>query len=331
MRKKTMLKTIAFVILCVLTAFFADAQTTGRGVRGNTGRGGFSGFGGMGRGFGRGQRTPPGPPAPVPPEVAIPRPTSEEVAKINEALQDFVKNNTSANKDLLKKYASLISIQVPRDNPCIRPTAARGGRHERFVQEANEGNFDIIFYGDSITDLLGADNDGQGNPGGKPIVDKYLNDVNFVNFGISGDTTQGVLWRLQNGEGQGHKAKAVMLMIGTNNMNAQTSAAEVAEGIGAIVLELRKDFPDAKILLLAIFPRGASPNDANRRKVDECNKIIAKLDDGKHVFFTNINDKFLDDKGGLIGFRTSDHLHPVTEGFDIWISSVAPILKSWVK
>jgi lysophospholipase L1-like esterase len=333
MRKKTILKLIVCILLCAVIVYVADAQQTaaGRGNNsgGNTGRGGFTG---MGRGgFGRGQSSPPGPPAPVPPEVAIPRPTSEEVAKINAALQDFVNNNTSANKDLLKKYASLIKIQIPRDNPCIRPTAARGGRHERFVQEANEGDFDVIFYGDSITDLLGADDDGRGNPGGKSIVEKYLSDVKYVNFGISGDTTQGVLWRLQNGEGQGHKPKAVMLMIGTNNMNAQTSAAEVAEGIGAIVLELRKDFPDAKIMLLAIFPRGASPNDANRRKVEECNKIIAKLDDGKRVFFTNINDKFLTPEGRLIGFRTTDNLHPVTEGFDIWISSIAPTLKSWVK
>jgi lysophospholipase L1-like esterase len=84
-------------------------------------------------------------------------------------------------------------------------------------------------------------------------------------------------------------------------------------------------------MLLAIFPRGTSPSDANRRKVDEANKIIAKLDDQKHVFFTNINDKFLNDKGGLIGFRTSDNLHPVSQGFEIWLSSVAPTLKGWLK
>jgi len=123
-----------------------------------------------------------------------------------------------------------------------------------------------------------------------------------------------------------------MVMIGTNNTTDQSrpSGAEIAEGIGAIVLELRNDFPDAKIMLLAIFPRGTGPNDSNRRKCEEANKIIARLDDQKHVFFTNINSKFLDDKGGLIGFRTTDHLHPVTEGFDIWAAAVAPTLKGWI-
>ena len=77
--------------------------------------------------------------------------------------------------------------------------------------------------------------------------------IRTANFAIAGDTTQGVLWGLQNGEGQGFQPKAIMLMIGTNNTGANT-APEIAEGIGAVVLEMRHDFPDAKILLLAIFP-----------------------------------------------------------------------------
>ena len=287
------------------------------------------GPGGGGRGgFGRGQQAPPGPPAPVPPEVAIPRPTTEELAKINADLKNFV--GKSPDKALKKKYESLITVQMPRDNPCIRPTGnPQNPRHQAFLNIATNGDFDILFLGDSITDLINVDNDGQGNPGGKGPFNKYFDGVKIANFGISGDSTQGVLWRLQNGEGKGHKPKAVMLMIGTNNTGG-ASGTEIAEGIGAIVLELRNDFPDAKIMLLAIFPRGSGPGDSNRRKCEEANKIIAKLDDGKHVFFTNINSKFLDDKGGLIGFRTSDHLHPTDVGFDIWAAAVAPTLKGWI-
>ena len=93
---------------------------------------------------------------------------------------------------------------------------------------------------------------------------------------------------------------------------------------------MRKDFPDAKILLLAIFPRGAGPTDANRLKNDEANKIIAKLHDGQHVFFKSINDKFLDAQGRLIGFR-NDNLHPNAEGYEIWANAVGDTLKSWVR
>ena len=157
---------------------------------------------------------------------------------------------------------------------------------------------------------------------------KHFGDVKIANFAVSGDTTQGVLWGLQNGEGQGHKPKAVMLMIGTNN--GSNSAAEVAEGVGAIVWELRHDFPDAKILLLAIFPRGASTTDGTRVKNDETNKIIAKLDDQKHVFYKSINDKFLNPQGGLIGFR-GDNLHPDASGYEIWATAVEDTLKGWIK
>lgn len=288
------------------------------------------GRGGFGRGgFGRGQFIPPGPPAPVPPEVAMPRPTLEEINSINADLKIFIES--SPDKELLKKYESLLMVQVPRDNPCIRPTAGGGliTRHQGFMNLATNSEFDILFLGDSITDLWNVEADPQGNPGGKRVFSKYFGDVKVANFGISGDTTQGVLWRLQNGESKGHKPKAVMLMLGTNNTGG-SSGAEIAEGLGAIVLQLRNDFPDAKILLLAIFPRGANASDSNRRKCEDANKIIARLHDGKHVFFTDINSKFLKPDGSLIGFRPTDNLHPVEEGYEIWASAVAPTLKSWI-
>jgi beta-glucosidase len=327
MNKRVLLKLIVCALLCASAVRDGSSQTNAPAPNaappgGGAGRGGARGF------FGRGQQVTE-PPAPVPPEVAIARPTADEVAKMNADLQEFIKK--SRDKKLLEKYASLLTVQVPRDNPCIRPAAGvRAMRHQRFVDSANTNDFDILFLGDSITDLWNVENDGQGNPGGKRVFNKYFGDLKVANFGVSGDTTQGVLWGLQNGEGQGHKPKAVMLMIGTNNTGG-SSGPEIAEGIGADVLELRKDFPDARIMLLAIFPRGAGPSDSNRRKCEEANKIIAKLDDQKHVFFTDINSKFLDEKGGLIGFRPNDHLHPVEEGYEIWASSVAPTLKSWIQ
>ena len=287
------------------------------------GRGGFGGFGGMG--FGRGPSAPVGPPAPVPAEVAILRPTTEEVETMNAELKRFIETNTSASKDLLKKYASLLTVQVPRANSAIAPTQTfvrTTERHNGFVETAQNGDFDILFEGDSITDFW--------QNTGAEVQKTYFGDVKVANFAVGGDTTQGVLWGLQNGEGQGHEPKAVMLMIGTNNAFQGNTGPEIAEGVGAIVLELRKDFPDAKIMLLAIFPRGDNANDANRIKNEEANKIIARLHDGEHVFFTNINDKFLNPDGSVIGFG-ADNLHPNAEGYEIWAKAVAPTLKNWIK
>ena len=243
-------------------------------------------------------------------------------------MKRFVDTNTSADSALLKKYADLINVPAPRPNTAIAPvqTQVRSTeRHNGFVETAKTGDFDILFAGDSITDWWQ-----QAAPnGGTDVQKKYFGDVKVANFAVAGDTTQGVLWGLQNGEGQGRKPKAVMLMIGTNNTGGNTGP-EIAEGVGAVVLELRKDFPDAKIMLLAIFARGAGPTDANRMKNEEASKIIAKLDDGKHVFFRNLNDRFLNAQGQLIGFR-GDNLHPTAEGYEIWANAVADTLKGWTK
>jgi lysophospholipase L1-like esterase len=148
--------------------------------------------------------------------------------------------------------------------------------------------------------------------------------MKVANFAVAGDTTQGVLWGLKNGEGQGFQPKAIMLMIGTNNLGGYTpnTPEEIAEGIGAIVLENRKDFPDAKILLLAVFPRGL-PDDPSRPKIAQINKIISRLDDHQHVFYMDIGSKFLDDKGAFLpNAFLGDNLHPREIGYDIWGSAV---------
>ena len=255
-----------------------------------------------------------GPSAPVPPEVAIPRPTPEELTQVNDAITKWIDSNKSPNKAVLQKFEPLMMLQPPHLNVAATYTQTQqrmGPRHLGFVETASKGNIDLLFHGDSITDWWV-----QGDAN-KAMFDKYFGDIKTANFAIAGDTTQGVLWGLKNGEGQGFQPKAIMLMIGTNNTGVST-APETAEGVGADVLEMRKDFPNAKILLLAIFPRSI-PGDPVRDKIAEINKIISKLDDQRNVFFLDIGSKFLDDRGFFLpdSFR-GDNLHPQAKGYDIW-------------
>jgi (4-O-methyl)-D-glucuronate---lignin esterase len=259
-----------------------------------------------------------GPPAPVPPEVAIPRPTAAEVSQVNAEFERFIDTNKSEAAPLLKKYESLMRLREQRLNVAATYTQTlqrRLPRHEGFVQRAQQGGIDLLLDGDSITDWWVQNADSQA------MFDKYFGSMRTANFAIAGDTTQGVLWGLHNGEGQGFQPKAIMLMIGTNNAGS-SSAAEIAEGVGAIILEMRHDFPDAKILLLAIFPRSV-PGDPVRDRIAEVNQIIARLDDQKHVFFMDIGSKFLDDTGHFLPdtFRP-DLLHPLAKGYDIWGAAV---------
>ena len=264
-------------------------------------------------------------PAPVPAQVAILRPSPAEVEQAQQSLKKFMATADPATKALASKYPDLIVVQPPRANSAIIPSLAPGFRnkHNANVEIAKQGDMEVLFMGDSITDFW---RNANGAFAGKPVFDKYYGEMKVANFGISGDTTQGVLYRLQNGEGQGFKPKAIMLMIGTNN-TGRNSAPEIAEGIGAVVLEMRKDFPDAKILLLGIFPRSRA-DDPVRATIAEINQRIAKLDDGKHVFYLDIGAKFLDDQGNIPRDIMSDALHPSAKGYEIWAEAVkAPLAK----
>src|SRR6266550_6433219 len=160
-------------------------------------------------------------------------------------------------------------IPIPRDANWMK-------RHESFNERVKQGNVDLIFIGDSIT---------QGWEGaGRKVWEEYYAKRNAVNLGIGGDRTQHVLWRLDHGNIDGINPKLAVLMIGTNNSGANTSQ-QIADGIKAIVEKLRAKLPNTKVLILAIFPR-ADNFDAGKNKVNEgANEIVKKLADNKMVYY----------------------------------------------
>jgi lysophospholipase L1-like esterase len=199
--------------------------------------------------------------------------------------------------------------------------------HGRFVAIAKEGKAQLLFLGDSITaGWAGA---------GKDVWAKSFSQWTPANFGIGGDRTQHVLWRIENGELETIKPKAAVLMIGTNNTGNDT-AENIAKGVTKIVETIRKKQPDTKILLLAVFPRGekpASPEKANpgRDKIKQINAIIAKLDDKKHVHFLDIGDKFMQPDGTITKEIMPDFLHLSPAGYQIWADAITPKLAELMK
>lgn len=263
-------------------------------------------------------------PADVPPAVALARPSAAEVEAAQRSFARFLE---SADGATLKKYPDLIAFRPPQPNSAIVPSLAAGfvTKHQANLEVAKQGDANVLFMGDSITDFW---RNADGNYAGKPVLDKYFGQWKVANFGIAGDTTQGVLYRLKNGEGKGFSPRAVMLMIGTNN-TGRNSAAEIAEGIGAVVLELQRDFPSAKILLLGVFPRGRAA-DPVRATIAEINKTIAKLHDGSRVHYLDIGKAFLDVDGNIPTDVMSDGLHPTTKGYEIWAKAVSEPLSALV-
>jgi lysophospholipase L1-like esterase len=178
----------------------------------------------------------------------------------------------------------------------------------------------LVFIGDSITH--GWENDG------KAIWERLYAPHNALNLGYGGDRTENVLWRLQHGEVDGIDPKVAVLMFGTNNTGHRLEEpALTVAGIARDIDELKKRLPRTRILLLAVFPREEKADGALRKINDEINRMLARLADGKQVFFLNINHAFLQPDGTLSKDIMPDLLHPNARGYQLWADAMQPELE----
>lgn len=224
-------------------------------------------------------------------------------------------------------------------NLAIDPKPREGGwmkRHESFNEISKKGEAQLVFLGDSIT---------QGwEKNGKEVWDKTWAPLKAANFGIGGDRTEHVIWRLQNGNFDGIKPKLVVLMIGTNNTGHQgrpaaehggavyaSSAEQTAEGVKMILDILGKKLPETKVLLLGIFPRGATKDDAMRKQNVATNNIISGFADGKRVFYMDIGNTFLQPDGVLSKDIMPDLLHLNARGYQMWADAIEGKVKELMK
>lgn len=231
--------------------------------------------------------------------------------------------------------AEQVTRIAPTASYATEPMPREGGwvkRHEGFVEIAKKGGIDILFLGDSITDNWRKPEQGLS------VWEKNYAPLHAANFGISGDRTQHVLWRMQNDELIGYKPRVVVLMIGTNNtglerdkLTPRNSTEEVVEGVTAIVKGLTTQWPETKILFLAIFPRAEKPDDPARLQVNAVNQALARLHDGKQIFFLDIGPKFLAADGTLPKEIMPDFLHPSTKGYEIWAEAIKEPLAKLLK
>lgn len=204
----------------------------------------------------------------------------------------------------------------------ITPDANKKGlkeRHAEFLYRKGEGEIGLLFLGDSITDFWP-----------RMGENSWLKFAAYhpADFGVGGDRTEHLLWRITNGELDGINPKVVVIMIGTNNIGelGDETPEWAAAGIRKIVETVHQKLPNAKILLLAVFPRGVSPQDPKRLKVNEINKLIAGLDDGNRTRYLDINKVFLTPDGTLTREIMPDALHPSPKGYDLWYDAMHPLL-----
>lgn len=210
-------------------------------------------------------------------------------------------------------FGNTASEPVPKDADWIK-------RHEGFVAEAARGNIDVLFLGDSITDMWRRE--------GRAIWEAHFAALHAGNFGIDGDRTQHLLWRIQHGTLDGLSPKVVVLLIGTNNTGMEKQApvprnttTEAIEGIKAVLGAIRAKLPNARILLLGILPRG-EPDSPYRSQIGVINAALRDQADDQAIRFLDISSVFLCPDGSISRQIMPDLLHPNEAGYAIWAAAL---------
>ena len=201
---------------------------------------------------------------------------------------------------------------------CTKPdhrdyTPGWTARHQSYNAIAAKGDVELVFLGDSITQGWERE--------GAETWKTYYGGRKAVNFGIDGDQTQHVLWRIDHGNFDGIKPKLIVIMLGTNNAGHNTPG-EVAEAMGLIVKRLREKLPGTRLLLLGIFPRGFKADDPLRAANAKANAEFSKLADGKWVHYLDIGQEFLEKDGTISPEIMPDGVHPTARGYEIWAKAI---------
>jgi lysophospholipase L1-like esterase len=225
-------------------------------------------------------------------------------------------------------WAVLAGSAGAADDPQLKPVSRKDNpvwmtRHAALLERAKKGA-DVVFLGDALTQ-------GWEGPDGAAAWKTHFEPLKAANFGAGGDRTEHVLWRVTEGrELQGLKPRVIVLEVGGSNL-ASNSADEIVDGITALVRELGRQKPEAKVLLLGLLPRGVRANDKFRDKIKEINKGLAGLADGKKVRYLDAGAKFLDKGGDLVEEAMPDGLHPSAKGYALWAEAIKEPLAEMLK
>jgi beta-glucosidase len=228
--------------------------------------------------------------------------------------------------------ADVNTATVPARRPdySAEQQTAWQARHDELVQRARRGDIDVMFLGDSLT----AGWETRGRASWEAMLGALQ--ASGGNFGISGDRTQQVLWRLAHGEMENFSPQVVCVLIGTNNLveglgapslTRRNSPAEIVVGIASVLAMVRGRWPAARILLHGLLPRGL-PDEPIRREVAEVNAALSRLSDREGWFFVDASSIFLAEDGSFRSELTTDFLHLTEAGYAAWAKFLGDPLQS---
>lgn len=221
---------------------------------------------------------------------------------------------------VLGLMAALLAAGCARDATTPFANEREVERVEELARRAREGVADLVFLGDSIT--------AQFEEQGSGAWQTFYGDRAALNLGVGWDQTGNVIWRIDQGHLDGLNPGLVVLLIGTNNSaHGGHDAEDIRAGVAEILSRLQAKMPDARVLLMAIFPRGAV-DDPIRRINEAANRLLATLHDGHRVHFRDINEAFLLADGTLDPqLFAADGVHLTEAGYERWAATIEPDLR----
>ena len=204
-------------------------------------------------------------------------------------------------------------------NTAANPQSRAPRSHARLLERALNRNIDVLFIGDSITSRWGSD--------GKEAWNREFAPLNAENFGIGEDRTQHVLWRLAHGELTGLRPKAVVLMIGTNNLGRNT-VEEISEGVEMILARILLECSETRVLLVGVLPRLTSHESrAVLEKIVRLNQSLACLGRlNKNITFFDASTRFVFADGAPKRELMPDGVHLSPQGYDVLAAAIKPKL-----
>jgi lysophospholipase L1-like esterase len=250
---------------------------------------------------------------------------------------------TSAGYDrLAQRVARVIEAALPPSpgaNPATAPTGKLENdgygwedRHEAVMKIKDALKPEVVLIGDSITHFWGGEPDGgrMGNRGRESWA-ALFGDRKVLNLGFGWDRTQNVLKRIALGELDGIDPKTIVIHIGTNNLAGTAhyragTPAQIAEGIAAVVERAQAKCPNARVILMAIFPRGKGATNPHRTAIAEINQLLAPLAQKPRVTLLDITEKWLAPDGSVSTELMPDTLHPNEKGYRVWADALRPLL-----
>jgi hypothetical protein len=212
-----------------------------------------------------------------------------------------------------------------KDAPKDLLTALEGEHHDRFIDRAQKGDIDIVFFGTTDSEKWSwVDR-------GRAVWDRTFGSFKAANFGSQGTRFESLQWRMRNGELDGYRAKLVVLQAHGDDDTVMRDGKfdDYVAQYAAIIAEIRARQPQARILLFGFFPRSAVH--AGR----QANAALSKLGNNETVFFTDISDRFFRPDGShndamwLMSGPPNAGIHE--PAFEVWAEVLQPWLDRFVR